>query len=183
RSSWWRRAYAGPPAIVSSRHLGALHRWSLWRGIGPGVGAVAMAGTALFEGAPVAEQLLRQRLDPEARDHLAHLGDEPLRLTGQRRGGVPDPADLDALVHLERHGHDGRVQVVGDDPGGDRVAVQPDHQVEDRGPIADPDVLRGRARGEDLLGEVEGVVGPLVEGEPGQALEDRKSVVYGDGDQ
>src|SRR5699024_814774 len=112
------RAYAGPPAIDPSRHLGALHRCCLWWRIGPDVGAVVMAGTAPIAGAPAAvEQPLRQWLDAEARDHLAHLGDEPLRLTGQRRGGMPDPADLDALVHLERHGHDGRVQVVGDDAG------------------------------------------------------------------
>ena len=75
-------------------------------------------------------------------------------------------------------------------PGRDRVALEPDHEVEDRSAVGDADLLLARQGGEDLLGEVEGVVRPLVEGEPwrvgeigeGDAIPSGQGVALGDED-
>ncbi|MNY77078.1 hypothetical protein D3C86_2168690 [compost metagenome] len=77
---------------------------------------------------------------------------------------MADPADLDAFVNVERDGDDLRVELPADDARRDRVAVEPDHEVEDRGTVRDPDLLLTGQGGENLLCEVEGVVRTLIEG-------------------
>src|SRR5690242_6288299 len=87
-----------------------------------------------------------------------------LRLVGKRNRGVTDPADLDAFVNVEWDGDDLRVELPADDARRDCVAVEPDHEVEDRRTVRDPDLLLTGQGGKNLLGEVEGVVRALIEG-------------------
>src|SRR5699024_8315154 len=111
-----------------------------------------------------------------------------MRLRGERDPGMADPADLDALVHVERDGDDLRVEIVTDDTGRDRVSVETDHEVEDGRTVGDPDLSLAGQGGEDLLSEVERVVRALIEGEPrqvrqileGDAIPGGQRVVPGD---
>src|ERR1700712_4473071 len=114
---------------------------------------------------------LCQQFDSETADDIAQLGDEALRLIGERNRSVPDPADLDALVDVKRHGGDRRVQVAGKDAGRDGVTAETDHEVEDGGPVAHPNVLLRRTGRENFFGEVERAVSALVECEPWQVFE------------
>src|SRR5699024_6762433 len=127
------------------------------------VGAPPPDGTTGRPGSRRAEQF-----DSVVCDDGPHLGEVALRLTGERDPGMADPADLDALVHLEWDGDDLRVEVVTDDAGRDRVPVESDHEIEDGRTVGDPDLPLARQGGEDLLGEVERVVGALIKSEPRQ---------------
>ncbi|MEG8035196.1 hypothetical protein QP157_07675 [Sphingomonas sp. LR61] len=87
-----------------------------------------------------------------------------------------DPADLDAFVDVEGDGDDLGVEVIADEPGGDRVPAEADHEVEDRRPVRHTDLPLARHRRQDLLRQVEGVVRALVERQPrqvGEVLEGR----------
>ena len=82
------------------------------------------------------------------------------------------------VVHVQGHGHDVRaVQGAVDDAAANGIAVQADEQVEQGGPVADHDLLGALQGAQDLLGEVEGVVLPLLIGQPGVGGQ----VVQGDG--
>src|SRR5699024_6675812 len=114
---------------------------------------------------------LIEHLDAEVSHDRAQLSEVALRLLRERNRGMADPADLDRFGDVEWDGDDLGIEVVADDARRDGVAIEPDHEVEDGRTVRDADLLRARQRGEDLLGEVERVVHPLVEREPRQTRE------------
>lgn len=74
-----------------------------------------------------------------------------------------DVADAHDLVGFERHGHDiGAVQVAREDAARNRVAVQPDKQVEQRCAIRNDDGLRAVFGDVHLFGEVERILDALL---------------------
>src|SRR5699024_10876141 len=133
------------------------------------VGAPPPDGTTGRPGSRRVEQF-----DSVVCDDGPHLGEVALRLTGERDPGMADPADLDALVHLERDGDDLRVAVVTDDAGRDRVPVESAHGSEAGRTVGDPDLPLARPPGEYLLGELDRVVAALIKSAPrpaGQIVE------------
>ena len=72
---------------------------------------------------------------------------------------VGQKADVHVPFFLEGHGDDaGSVQFLVDDPAAHGIAVEPDQQVEQGGPVSDPDVFAADQGAEDLFGKIEGVV-------------------------
>lgn len=83
-----------------------------------------------------------------------------------------DIADLHHAVDgaVVRKGNDAvvpAVELLAHDARAERVAVEPDHQVDHRGAVVDLDGLGVVVHGRQLLGKVEGVVAALLKGEEG----------------
>ena len=77
-------------------------------------------------------------------------------------------ADSHGFRFIQRDGDDGvALQISRKDTAGDRIAVQPDHEIHDGGTVTDADALVYDLVAEQLLGVVGRFVKPLHKAEPG----------------
>lgn len=91
-----------------------------------------------------------------AGDHRLEFGKVAFGGDGKVGALIGDPADKHGLVAFEGHGDDSFVvQVAVIDAGADRVTVETDDEVEDRGAVGDVDLLGGVLWAHGLLREVE----------------------------
>lgn len=75
---------------------------------------------------------------------------------------VGDVADFHIIVRRQRHRHNVlAVEGLVNHAAANGVAVEPNEQVKQRGPVADLNVLSAAAGGEYLFGEIEGIVLPF----------------------
>ncbi|MPM85136.1 hypothetical protein SDC9_132213 [bioreactor metagenome] len=83
-----------------------------------------------------------------------------------------NPTHLDGILHLQGDCRNVvAVEVGADDAGGNRIAVQPDHQVEHGGPVSHLDAFFMKLGAENLLRKIEGVIFPLLVGQAGVVLQ------------